>query len=319
MPHQHAKHFNGFLQNEVNLNQTRIDNLMTKRDNIDKFLKDRLPAYKGTEQQGSWALKTIIKPVRDGQEYDADLLLLLDHEPSWDPEDYISNVYKVFQEDGTYTDKVSKGTRCVTLKYAGDFHLDIVPCVLKIPDKVHKLHVCNSATNIFEPSDGNGYREWFNGQNDLTNGNLKRAVKLLKYLRDHRNNFTVKSILLTTLCGRRITQDNKSEAQTVADALLLITSEIKTYLKAHSSVPTIANPALLSENFNRHWNEEKYKNFKAKFISIADNIYEAYHEEDKSKSIKLWRNLFTDKFAPDTSSTASVKSHKEPPKPYCNV
>ncbi len=296
MPHQHAKRFNDFLQDEVNLNQSRIDNLMTKRDNIDKFLKQHLPGYMRIEQQGSWALKTIIKPANDGQEYDADLLLLLDYNPSWSAREYISNVNQIFRQSGTYGNIVSKGTRCVTLTYAGDFHLDIVPCV-QLPYMAH-LSVCNSLTNEFEPSDGTGYREWFNSQNTLTKGNLKRAVKLLKYLRDHRNNFTAKSILLTTLCGQRITMYNKYEAQTVADALLLITSEIKFFLQVHSSVPTIANPALPYEHFNRHWDQEKYKNFKAAFISIANNVQRAYYEEDASKSLQHWRQLFTNRFAP---------------------
>lgn len=316
MPHQHTVHFNDFLQKQVNLNQSRIDNLIEKRDTIDKFLSDHLPGYEKTEQQGSWALKTIIKPVRYGQEYDADLLLLLDNDSSSSPADYIRAVHQTFKSHGTYKDKVSNGTRCVTLRYAGDFHLDIVPCV----QTTHEYYICNSATNEFEISDGNGYREWFNGQNALTNGNLKRAVKLFKYLRDHRNNFTVRSILLTTLCGMQITQWNKSQVQTVADALLLITSGIKSFLQLHYHVPPISNPALPSENFNRHWDQQKYDHFKTSFTRIADDIHSAYYEEDKSESLKLWRKLFTDKFAASSKVTSTpLHPRNDPPKPWCDA
>lgn len=325
MPYQHAAHFKDFLRDEVNLNQSRINNLMEKRDSIDKFLSDQLPGYEKTEQQGSWALKTIIKPVRDGQEYDADLLLFLAYDSSWQATDYIDTVYQAFRSSGTYRNKVSKGTRCVTLAYAGDFHLDIVPCV-QIPYEVHELHVCNSVTNGFEPSDGNGYREWFNGKNALTEGNLKRTVKLLKYLRDHRSNFTCRSILLTTLCGLQIDQFNNSQAKSVADALLLVTSGIKVFLQSHPLVPTILNPALPTENFNRHWNQQKYDHFKTSFIRIADDVHAAYHEEDKSKSLQIWRKLFTDKFAASAELSSAIYAASplhnvahNPPKPWCDV
>ena len=77
--------------------------------------------------------------------------------------------------------------------YAGDFHLDIVPCV----EINGQRHICNSKTNQFEITDGTGYRDWFNGKTQITNGNLKRVTRLLKYMRDHKGNFTAPSILLT--------------------------------------------------------------------------------------------------------------------------
>ena len=42
-------------------------------------------------------------------------------------------------------------------------------------------YVCNRLENEFEPTDGNGYRDWFNEKNRITDGNLKRAVRMLKY------------------------------------------------------------------------------------------------------------------------------------------
>ena len=37
---------------------------------------------------------------------------------------YIEELYSIFRNDGTYRDKVPRKSKCVTIDYAGDFHLD---------------------------------------------------------------------------------------------------------------------------------------------------------------------------------------------------
>ena len=91
-------------------------------------------------------------------------------------------------------------TRCVYIDYAGDFHLDLVPCITLDEE----CYICNNKENRFEETDGTGYRDWFNEKTRITNGNLKRVTRLLKFLRDHKGNFSVKSILLTTLIGNSV-------------------------------------------------------------------------------------------------------------------
>ena len=38
-----------------------------------------------------------------------------------------------------------------------------------------KHHVCNRIDNKLEETDGTGYRDWFNEQNRITGGNLKKG------------------------------------------------------------------------------------------------------------------------------------------------
>ena len=49
-------------------------------------------------------------------------------------------------------------------------------------------------------------------------------VRLLKYLRDHKNNYTAKSILLTTLAGMMIRKSDKGteSVRTVSDTLVTV-------------------------------------------------------------------------------------------------
>ena len=291
--------FAEFLRDEVDLNKSRLDRLETAVGGVNGYLKEHLTGYQKMERQGSYALDTLIKPVDDNDEYDADIQIVMNPTPRWEPKDYVLAINRTLAGNKTYADKLRLKTRCVTVDYAGDFHLDTVPRVTS----GGKHYVCNRHDNKFEETDGNGYREWFNGKNHITGGNLKKVVKLLKYLRDHKNSFTAKSILLTTLAGDMIRESDKGTAavSTVADTLETVLSRMDNYLQQHPNMPEIKNPVLPTENFNRHWEQLRYANFRDRIQSYAHTAQQAQAEASADKAIKLWQDLFGDKFGKSSS------------------
>ena len=60
---KHLTYFQDFLSKEVNLNETRLQKLNSSSSAVDTFLSGNLDLYEKTERQGSYGLKTIIKPV----------------------------------------------------------------------------------------------------------------------------------------------------------------------------------------------------------------------------------------------------------------
>ena len=291
---KHNKYFDDFLKDEVNLNETRLNSLNDKVRAVSEFLSQNLDSFEKVERQGSYALRTIIKPVQDGQEYDADILLFMDYDDSKKPKEYIGELRDCLRRSKVYDKMATRNTRCMTLEYAGDFHLDIVPCVEK-PDG--KKYVCNYQTDEFEETDGTGYRDWLNEKTRITSGNLKRVTRLLKFLRDHKRTFTAKSILLTTLIGDAVRGEYDAENfNSVALALKTVANRINEFLQANPTMPTVANPVLLSEDFNRHWDEGNYQNFRETFNRYNDWINDAYDATEHNDSVKKWRKLFGDEF-----------------------
>ena len=286
--------FKDFLRDEVNLNQSRLDVLHERVRAVNSYLKDNLTGYQKMERQGSFALGTLIKPVDDDDEYDADIQIVMNPNPKWEPKDYVNEIRRTLQSNKNYADKLRLKTRCVTVDYAGDFHLDVVPRVTK--DAKH--HVCNRIDNTLEETDGTGYRDWFNEQNRITGGNLKRVVRLLKYLRDHKNNYRAKSILLTTLAGNTIRpSDEGTEAVgTVSDTLVTVLTRMDVYLQQHPNMPEIKNPVLPTENFNRHWDQNRYSNFRTRVNSHARTARKALEESSSEEAIKSWQDLFGEDF-----------------------
>ena len=290
---KHITYFQKFLSEEVDLNQTRLQRLHDSSSAMDTYLKSNLELFEKTERQGSYGLKTIIKPVGT-REYDADMLLYMTYKDDKEPKDYISDVYNCLRANDNYKDKVHRRTRCVYIDYAGAFHLDLVPCITQ----QDKFFICNNKENEFEVTDGTGYRDWFNEKTRITNGNLKRVTRLLKFLRDHKGNFSVKSILLTTLIGISVYASDKwgENFKDIPTALKTISNRINSFLQANVLMPEICNPVLSTESFTRHWDQDKYTHFREMFNLYNGKINDAFDAKDHNTSVKKWRELFGDSF-----------------------
>ena len=162
--------FREFLRDQVNLNERRLRRLETGVGAVSSYLKEHLTGYQKMEPQGSYALRTLIKPVDDTDEYDADIQIVMNPNPKWEPKDYIHAIYRTLKQNQNYADKLRLKTRCVTIDYAGDFHLDVVPRVTS----GGRHYVCNRSENRFEVTDGTGYRDWFKRE-EPDNGRQSQA------------------------------------------------------------------------------------------------------------------------------------------------
>ena len=123
-------YFRAFLEDEVNLNDTRIAVLDERVEAITNFLRESetfRDRFIGIMPQGSYAHKTIIRPVDEEDEFDADVLLHLSEFEDWAAKDYIAELYRTFRGCESYRDLVHRKPRCVTVDYTGDFHVDVVP------------------------------------------------------------------------------------------------------------------------------------------------------------------------------------------------
>lgn len=294
--------FDTFLQDTVNLNQTRIDRLRGHVEAIEQFLKlsDYGAEIQRFSPQGSWAHKTIVKPP-NSKGFDADLVMFVSPHSNWSAKEYVHDLLRVFKGSDRYKEKAGRGTRCITLDYAGDFHLDIVPCVVErtVPGK---FEVCNRTTDDYEATASEAYTKWLTQRNSWTGRNMIcKTIRLLKYLRDIKTTFSIKSILLTTLVGSQVYQSDKDQRDeyfpALPTSLKTLVGRLDDYLQLNPQMPTVANPVLTEEHFNRHWDQEKYDNFRTKLHQYREWIDDAYTEVSQDESIRKWRRVFGDDFA----------------------
>lgn len=296
-------YFNKFLVDVINLNQTRIDTLKSRVDAIIEAVEG-FDVYSDilidTTPQGSWAHRTIIKPAGIAGSFDADVVAFVRPHEGWTPTDYIDHLYDQFKAHGTYSDKVSRKTRCVTIQYAGEFSIDIVPCVCRTSIGGATEWILNRKDDAEEQSNPDGYTEWFLQRNKYVGNNqLIKVVRILKYLRDFKLTFSAKSIVLTTLIAEQVSPFDEigSDFVDTPTALRTAINRLDAYLQQNPQLPEIVNPTLSAESFSRHWDQDKYTNFRNCINRYAEWIADAYSEQDRDESIRKWRRVFGEDFA----------------------
>lgn len=306
---KHVDYFKTFLEDVVNLNATRLTRLNDHVDAITTFLEDS-PEFQGSFisviPQGSYAHKTIIKPVQDNDEFDADLLLELEEIDGWAAKDYVEELYKCFRASAIYKDKVSRKTRCVEIDYAGDFHIDVVPFLERNGYK----YVTNRHADAFELSNPEGYNAWLYDKSRMTSGNLIKVLRLLKYLRDYKGTFSIKSFVLNVLVGERISDaelwGNDKAYIDVPTTLRTVMNRLKEYLEPLPNMPSIMDPSETGENLGDRWNQEGYASFRNSMLKYADWIDDAWSETDRTESLKKWQKIFGDSFGVSSAKSSET-------------
>lgn len=298
---KHVGLFDAFLHDVVDLNATRIATLEERVKAVQRFLRnaDYGAPIRRFSAQGSWAHGTIIRPPRERNEFDADFLAVVDEVEDWEPKDYVNALYRAFSASSRYRDKVRHRTRCVRIDYAGDFHLDIVPCIERKGLFWTTYLVLNRDANRTEPTAPEAYTEWLKDRDAKASGMLRKVTRLAKYQRDVKTNFSVKSILLTTLLGERIADADRHDRSAFADvptALRTLFGRLDDWLQWRWGMPSVPNPALPDEDLNRHWDRDQYANFRAMVHKYRGWIDDAYAEADPDQSLRKWRKVFGDDF-----------------------
>lgn len=313
---------NSFMTNTVNINQTRLDSLdvsvpavydaLRDDDDIGSIILDYEP-------QGSWPHETIIRPA-DGVEFDADFMVVMKEQPGWagSPKTYITKVHAALARHGTYAGLVKPPKcRCVRVVYAGDYHVDVVPFVVLSDGR---QVIVNGDDDDWEDTDPAGFTAWMRAKNDITGGDLKRVIRLLKYLRDHRDNFRLtRSVLLTAMLGERVDAakkiGNPAYYEDLPTTFFHLITDLDTWLQANPTKPSIIDPSGATDpygnpvTFDHRWREETYQAFRTKISAIAADTKAAYEDDTSIEhSLELWQKVFGPDFKLPPSSSAGSAS-----------
>jgi hypothetical protein len=310
-----TNYFKWFLTDTVNLKPSKLEDLDERVPTLTEVVKGgvRDTTVLDAIPQGSWAHKTIIQPG-EGLEFDADFLLQLDEVEGWAPTKYNQVVWDVLSNHGSYGSKTTRKNRCVRVTYANDCHVDIVPYIVQA-DGVEVI--VNRTTNEFEETNPIGFTEWLQKKDGITGGDLRRVIRLLKYLRDHRGAFAIKSILLTTVVGERVEQWRKDiDANYYADiptTLLHVVKDLDEWLQARptKAQASIGDPSCPNTNFDHRWTDKQYEAFRNDISDLAREIDTAYFTQGVAQSLTAWQHIFGSEFkAPPTTASAAAPAVK---------
>lgn len=235
-----------------------------------------LAAYSPTiYAQGSLRIGTTVRPLAR-QEYDLDLVLELqcDWRQIQNPVVLLNAVEARLRQHDVYKTMLSRKNRCIRVRYADEFHLDILPACPDVASGADCVVVPDRGAKAWKASNPKGYAEWFekkakgfkvefakqveplpDWQPSQTRPPLSRAVQLLKRWRDVTYSETKEiapiSIVLTTLAGQ-----NYGGQEFVNEAMDGILEGIVGSIPPPGRRLTVLNPTNLKEDLSERWNGE---------------------------------------------------------------
>lgn len=308
----------------VDITPTMYRNAREKYLSLGKFFKDNnieCDIY----PQGSFALGTVIKPLKNGvrSEYDLDFICLLKYDPSiYTAKEIRDIIKKALINNKVYKEMFVEENKCLTLKYAEinnlKFNIDILPSINDIENFIlitHKLE--NSDKVDYFKANPKDYIKWFEDINSKypqakANGfllesiqdntiesipdlfdrtSLQRVIQILKFHRDYYYNHIKKdkkkiiSAIITTLCAQ-IAENINNFNYNVEDLLKKIIIELGIY-----SEHLILSP----EAFDKRYTDKQI--IKKSFdkwtilnpVNSDDNLADQWNEDsEKAKLFFQW-------------------------------
>lgn len=279
------------IAEELNISDTMFEKAVASYGAVGKWIGDGLDYSVRIMPQGSMNLGTVVRPLSDKDDYDIDLVCLLEDGKGLPARSVKNLVGDRLKEHKGYVDKLDdEGKRCWTMQY-DEFHMDILPCVphyeqfvqpgqtaIDLTDKNKELGVYS-----FKPSDPSAYHDWFLAQAQtrtvLVNNKfaarateikpvpsnasrlktpLQKAIQLLKRHRDVCFRYDMSnapiSILITTLAAKA-----SPHAENVYQALREILEKMPLLIELRGTIYWVANPARPEENFAEKWNADSAK------------------------------------------------------------
>ena len=100
---------------------------------------------------------------------------------------------------------------------------------------------------------------------------------------------------------------------TVSDTLVTVLTRMDDILQRNPVMPVIPNPVLPTENFNRHWDQAKYANFRAKVNSHAQTAKQAKANPSDEAATNTWKKLFGDSFGKSSTGGGGAGSSSRTP------
>ena len=297
----------------VNIDQGRLDSLDTSIAAIQDYIleSDYGARIRFFRRQGSLAHGTIIRPL-SGQEFDADIVMVVAENTDWEPKNYLLDLRRALWASSTYKDKAHLSDVCVTLNYARDKKIDILP-IFEVAEQDNELNICHHRHNHLIRSEPLEFTSWLIDRNKLSGGNsFRKVTRILKYIRSHKKSFTCPSVLLTALIGYRITDNDRgSDAfSSVPKTFVTILDRLDAYLAPYNDIPEVINPSpsLNYEDLGDMWTTDQFRNFKNKINVYARWTRDALAEEDHNASLTKWQKLLGDEFGAGKEKTEAARN-----------
>lgn len=263
-----------------------------KRDNEDKYRTDS-EIY----PQGSVRLGTMIPPIKEGDEYDVDLVYCRDLAKEGvtqaDLKGQAGEQLRRYTEDlrrkGEQVPELEAGRRCWTLVYKRRFHMDVLPAIpddepvaFNVRDPEHGILITDKKLWYWQHSNPKGFAGWFAEREravilerrtimaraakvdveqipiERVKTPLRTSVQILKRHRDIRFQGNRENKPISIIITTLAARAYAGEVES-PDALLKMVSGMRNAVEKRNGEYWVSNPVNPKENFADKWKEQPEK------------------------------------------------------------
>ena len=284
-----------FVCKALDIREELYQDAKQSADDLSEWLSaDHIRRFQSDAQiyhQGSMRLGTSVRPVREGDEYDVDLVYRreirkesttqeqLKHDLGDQLHEYVRHV----AQSGEAPPTLKEGLRCWTLKYDGRFHLDILPSLPDDEAAIHNLRdvadgiiITDKDLREWQHSNPKGFANWFNEKqgaliherqeaiareanvdvesvpSERVPTPLRRAVQILKRHRDIQYQGSLDDKPASIVITTLAAQAYRYEEDDLS-ALMAIVPGMRNHIEKRGGIYWVENPINPGENFADRW------------------------------------------------------------------
>ena len=305
------------LHRRITPSQDQKENQQIKWNDLCDFLKDKLNQKTNYSIeswiQGSFKIKTQVRPTSKDDDFDIDLGIYFEWEGesedgNFSPKelkDFVQDELKKYSEEDTDVIKVLEPPkkRCSRIKYKDNFHIDVPSYHENKDSDKRKLA---TEDDIWEESDPKAFYSWFiNKFEEDENRQVRRIIKYFKILTRLHLNDPPSSVLLTVLVSEAY--ESCSEEEVDGDDLAIKSVAEKIISRLEKSIE-VNNPVNLDEDLNR-LSEEEIDLFFEFLDDVVNTSNSAFDSPSEATTSIIWGNIFKHFFPiTDSVETGGEKS-----------
>lgn len=284
--------FQKFLDN-ITVSSSKIESLKTSRDAIREKVRKYFKEEKKENspkfyQQGSFALKTLVKPISGEIDLDDGVYLqnLKEKKNDWVKTETVHGwILKAVEN---HTNEIRDKKNCVRIVYANDYHVDLPIYGIEKNSNSEKYYVAKNGEEQWVISDPKEFKDWFYKKLNEEGEQLRNIIKYLKAWRDYTGLKKLTGIVITVLVVNNFQKKPDRDDESIYKTVEGILSALKNDKK-------VLNPNNDNEDLFR-CNEDDKEKIINKLKNLFDNMKTALEEKEVVKSCENWALIFGDRF-----------------------
>ena len=291
--------FESFLK-DINPSKTTIEEASRLHRNLRDHLKESDTygsVYQDTYLSGSYAKQTFIRPKKDSDGCDIDIIVETNHSIAVAPCNVLSELEGAIRERGCYQ-SVRMQTHSVGIDMA-NFHLDVAPLV---KDEDGLLYIGSKDNGEWKQTNPKEHLTWTTEVNQGFNGDYKPLVKIMKWWRRENCPSWVEFPKGITL--EKMIADNLPEAglsieerimQVMANLAVAYSDKLDSY-----QVPFIEDPAIAGNNLAGKYRYDDFSQFVDKLNEHLSLLADEGTDND------VWKQILGDTFPSGSTSNSTT-------------